>query len=67
MQIWIEKIKGDQFCVINYDIFHFTILRMSGTRIDDILLRIINCRLNTNQCWGSVTFWCGSGSGDPYL
>ncbi len=21
------------------------------------------------QCWGSVTFWCGSGSGspDPYL
>jgi hypothetical protein len=22
-----------------------------------------------NQCWGSVTFWCGSGSGssDPYL
>ncbi len=20
-----------------------------------------------NQCWGSVTFWCGSGSPDPYL
>ncbi len=19
------------------------------------------------QCWGSVTFWCGSGSPDPYL
>jgi hypothetical protein len=19
------------------------------------------------QCWGSVTFWCGSGSSDPYL
>ncbi len=19
------------------------------------------------QCWGSVTFWCGSGSADPYL
>ncbi len=18
-----------------------------------------------NQCWGSVTFWCGSGSGSP--
>ncbi len=18
------------------------------------------------QCWGSVTFWCGSGSPDPY-
>jgi hypothetical protein len=25
--------------------------------------------LTGNQCWGSVTFWCGSGSGspDPYL
>jgi hypothetical protein len=24
---------------------------------------------NSIQCWGSVTFWCGSGSGfpDPYL
>jgi len=20
-----------------------------------------------NQRWGSVTFWCGSGSADPYL
>jgi hypothetical protein len=20
-----------------------------------------------NQCWGSVTFWCGSGFPDPYL
>jgi hypothetical protein len=19
------------------------------------------------QCWGSMTFWCGSGSADPYL
>jgi hypothetical protein len=23
--------------------------------------------LPLNQCWGSVTFWCGSGSPDPYL
>jgi hypothetical protein len=21
----------------------------------------------SRQCWGSVTFWCGSGSADPYL
>jgi hypothetical protein len=21
----------------------------------------------TMQCWGSVTFWCGSGSPDQYL
>jgi hypothetical protein len=23
--------------------------------------------IRENQCWGSVTFWCGSGSTDPYL
>ncbi len=23
--------------------------------------------LPVRQCWGSVTFWCGSGSPDPYL
>jgi hypothetical protein len=28
------------------------------------LLVILIC---CNQCWGSVTFWCGSGSADPYL
>ncbi len=22
---------------------------------------------SSKQCWGSVTFWCGSGSPDPYL
>ncbi len=22
---------------------------------------------SSSQCWGSVTFWCGSGSPDPYL
>ncbi len=23
--------------------------------------------LRKNQCWGSVAFWCGSGSADPYF
>jgi hypothetical protein len=23
--------------------------------------------LQMRQCWASVTFWCGSGSGDPKL
>ncbi len=28
---------------------------------------ILSKEINANQCWGSVTFWCGSGSPDPYL
>jgi hypothetical protein len=24
-------------------------------------------RYPLQQCWGSMTFWCGSGSPDPYL
>jgi hypothetical protein len=26
-----------------------------------------NVPVTRNQCWGSVTFWCGSGSADRYL
>ncbi len=25
------------------------------------------CLTFLSQCWGSVPFWCGSGSPDPYL
>ncbi len=25
------------------------------------------CWVWNYQCWGSLTFWCGSGSGDPYF
>jgi hypothetical protein len=24
-------------------------------------------QLGLRKCWGSVTFWCGSGYADPYL
>ncbi len=24
-------------------------------------------RSTTHQCWGSVTFWCGSGSATPFF
>jgi hypothetical protein len=26
-----------------------------------------NIRVGSNQCSGSMTFWCGSGSADPCL
>jgi hypothetical protein len=38
--------------------------------IDTVLLLLVGAGwilVNCNQCWGSVTFWCGSGSADPYL
>ncbi len=28
---------------------------------------ILSKEINASQCWGSVTFWCGSGSPDLYL
>jgi hypothetical protein len=32
-----------------------------------IIKTVKKSRQNFNQCWGSVTFWCGSGSPDPFL
>jgi hypothetical protein len=44
------------------------------TFIDELLRELgrpswwnICITLLSKQCWGSVTFWCGSGSPDPYL
>jgi len=35
----------------------------------NFLLLVIRPKLQVpgNQCWGTVIFWCGSGSADPYL
>jgi hypothetical protein len=32
-----------------------------GNHVDRRILR------SFNDCWGSVTFWCGSGSADRYI
>ncbi len=39
------------------------------TRCILLLMKIEHIFYTFNQCWGYVTFWCGSGSGssDPYL
>jgi hypothetical protein len=31
------------------------------------LLQVFLYLLSFQQCWGSVTFWCGSGSADQYV
>ncbi len=31
-----------------------------------IYMRTVKKYKGSCQCWGSVTFWCGSGSLDPY-
>jgi hypothetical protein len=33
----------------------------------DTVICILSYWVDKEQCWGSVTFWCGSGSPDPYL
>jgi hypothetical protein len=73
----VSKLGIAAWCGLVGALFTFPGLRLARMHRDALtynessVLRsvfvIIPSPPRTKQCWGYVTYWCGSGSADPYL